>query len=110
MELGGEQSAARATTGWTLARLTGDTRAMLPWNCLERLRDHYGDYVLVVTCRSCRHSRELTPAYLAHRSRNGWDEPLAKIVARLRCSCGGKRPEVQVGFNRKPRGWSSNPS
>jgi len=35
---------------------------MLPWNCLERLRDHFGDYVVVVTCRSCRHSRELTPA------------------------------------------------
>jgi hypothetical protein len=110
MGLGAEQSAARATTGWTSAGAPGDTQPMLPWNCLERLRDHFGDYVLVVTCRSCRHSRELTPAYLVRRSRNGWDEPLANIVARLRCRCGGKRLDVQVGFNRKPRGWTSNPS
>ena len=83
---------------------------MLPWNCLERLRDHFGDYVLVVTCRRCRHARELTPAFLAPHCRRGWDEPLAHIVARLRCHCGCKLVEVQVGFNKKPRGWTNNPS
>jgi hypothetical protein len=83
---------------------------MLPWNCLERLRDHFGDYVMVVSCRSCRHARELTPAFLARRCRGGWDEPVANIVGRLRCRCGGKVVDVQVAFNRKPRGWVKNPS
>jgi len=67
---------------------------MLPWNSIERLRDHFGDYVIVVTCRTCRHSRELTPAFLA----------------RFRCRCGKKFVDVQIGFNRKPRGWAKNPS
>jgi len=83
---------------------------MLPWSSIERLRDHFGDYVLVVTCRSCRHSRELTPAFLARHCRRGWDEPLADIIARFRCRCGKKFVDVQVGFNHKPRGWVKNPS
>jgi hypothetical protein len=83
---------------------------MLPWSSIERLRDHFGDYVIRVTCRSCQHARELTPAFLARRCRAGWDEPLANIIPRLRCRCGNKRIEVQVGFNHKPRGWVKNPS
>jgi hypothetical protein len=83
---------------------------MLPWNSIERLRDHFGEYVLVVTCRKCGHSREMTPAFLARHSRNGWDELLANIVARLRCRCGKKTVEVQIGFDRKPRRWVKNPS
>ncbi len=82
---------------------------MLPWNSVERLRDHFGDYVLVVSCRHCKHSRELTPAFLARHCRAGWDEPLAKIIARFRCRCGKKLVDVQVGFNKKPRGWVKNP-
>jgi hypothetical protein len=66
--------------------------------------------VVVITCRACRHSRELTPAFLAQRCRGGWDEPMARVVERLRCRCGGKSVEVQLGFNHKPRGWSKNPS
>ena len=95
---------------WTVAGSTLHTRDMLPWSCVDRLRDHFGDYVVVVTCRSCRHSRELTPAFLARHCRRGWDEPLAGIIARLRCRCGRKLVDVQVGFNRKPRGWVKNPS
>ncbi len=83
---------------------------MLPWHSIERLRDHFGDYVVVITCRACRHSRELTPAFLAQQCRGGWDEPMARVVERLRCRCGGKSVEVQLGFNHKPRGWSKNPS
>ena len=76
----------------------------------QRLRDQFGDYVVVVTCRACRHSRELTPAFLAQQCRGGWDEPMARVVTRLRCRCGNKSVEVQLGFNHKPRGWSKNPS
>jgi len=52
----------------------------------------------------------MTPAFLARHCRAGWDEPLANIIARLRCRCGKKLAEVQIGFNRKPRGWVKNPS
>ena len=83
---------------------------MLPWNSIERLRDHFGDYIIMVTCRSCRHAREMTPAFLARHCRGGWDEPLANIIARFRCRCGKKLVDVQIGFNNKPRGWVKNPS
>jgi len=92
------------------SRAAAQNFPMLPWNSIERLRDHFGDYVLLITCRLCRHTREVTPASLARRCSSGWDEPLARIIPRLRCSCGGKAVDVQVGFNRKPRGWSKNPS
>jgi hypothetical protein len=35
---------------------------------------------------------------------------MAAVVARLRCRCGERNIEVEVGFNRKPRGWVKNPS
>lgn len=95
---------------WTHADGAAQTRHMLPWTSIERLRDHFGDYVIVVTCRTCRHARELTPAFLARHCRAGWDEPMVNIVARLRCQCGKKGVNVQVGFNHKPRGWVKNPS
>jgi hypothetical protein len=90
--------------------LAAQTRVVLPWNSIERLRDHFGDYVVVVTCRHCRHTRELTPAFLARHCRGGWDEPIAGVVARLRCRCGKKLADVQIGFNTRPRGWVKNPS
>ena len=95
---------------WTRATAPAQTCLMLPWNAIERLRDHFGDYVIVVTCRACNHSRDVTPAFLARHCRGGWDEPLANIVTRFRCHCGSKCVDVQLGFNRKPRGWSKNPS
>ena len=73
------------------------------------LRDHFGDYVSWSPA-SCRHVREMTPAFLARHCRGGWDEPLANIVERFRCRCGKKLVEVQIGFNNKPRGWVKNPS
>jgi hypothetical protein len=91
-------------------RGAAQTVAVLPWNCIQRLRDHFGDYVIVTTCRSCRHSQEFAPATLAGRCREGWDEPIARVVSRFRCRCGARQVEVQVGFNRKPRGWVKNPS
>ena len=92
------------------SRAAAQTFPMLPWNAIERLRDHFGDYIIVITCRFCGHTRETTPAFLARRCGSGWDEPLARIIPRLRCGCGRKSVEVQVGFNHKPRGWSKNPS
>jgi hypothetical protein len=83
---------------------------MLPWTAIETLRDHFGEYVVLVTCRRCQHARELSPAFLAQRSRGGWDEPIARVIRRLRCGCGNRQVEVQIGFSNKPRGWVKNPS
>ena len=83
---------------------------MLPWQTIERLRDHCGDYVVVVRCRACRHQREMTPAFLARLAPGGWDEPLARLVGRFRCRCGARQVDVQIAFERKPRGWVKNPS
>jgi len=110
MQLTCEQYRQVCGTVWTAAGPTAQTRPMLPWNSVEKLRDHCGEYVIVVTCRSCLHSREMTPAFLARHCRSGWDEPLTNIIARFRCRCGKKSVEVQVGFERKPRGWVKNPS
>jgi hypothetical protein len=40
---------------WTVHAALHTLRTVLPWNAIDRLRDHFGDYVLVVSCRSCRH-------------------------------------------------------
>jgi hypothetical protein len=95
---------------WTTLAQIAQTCAVLPWNCIQRLRDHFGDYVVVATCRGCRHAGEIAPATLARRCRAGWDTPMADVVARLRCRCGGRNVQVEIGFNRKPRGWVKNPS
>jgi len=110
MHLGRNQYLLSVGTVWTARRASRHTARMLPWNSIQKLRDHFGDYVIVVTCRACRHSREVAPAFLARHCRAGWDEPIANVVARLRCRCGKKSVDVQLGFNRKPRGWSKNPS
>jgi hypothetical protein len=105
------QTVSHALEHWLDANPDGCSHCiMLPWNSIERLRDHFGDYLIVVTCRHCKHSRELTPAFLARHCRAGWDEPVAKIIARFRCRCGKKLVDVHIGFNRKPRGWVKNPS
>src|ERR1700746_900071 len=83
-----EQCRSHCSTEWTAANSAGQTHRMLPWNSIERLRDHFGDYVIVVPCRTCRHAREMSPAFLARHCRRGWDEPLATVIARLRCRCG----------------------
>ena len=110
MHLDRNQYSLSVGTVWTAQRASRHTARMLPWNSIQKLRDHFGDYVIVVTCRACRHSREVAPAFLARHCRAGWDEPIANLVARFRCRCGKKSVDVQLGFNRKPRGWSKNPS
>jgi hypothetical protein len=41
----------------------------------------------------------------------GWNVTLKQACTRLRCSkCQGRDFQVEVAFNRKPRGWKSNPS
>jgi hypothetical protein len=53
-----------------------------------RLADHFGQYVLILTC-ACGHSRTAQPKTLAALA--GWDALLTDVVRRLRCSQCGKR-------------------
>lgn len=81
----------------------------LPASTIDKLSDHSGSYVICVTCVRCRHEREMDPRSLANIL--GWNTTLQQACLRLRCSqCQGRKVKVEVAFNRKPRGWRSNPS
>ena len=74
-----------------------------------KLSDHAGTYVICVSCRQCKHDREIDPRTLANIL--GWNVTLKQACTRLRCSrCQARNFLVEVAFNRKPRGWKSNPS
>jgi hypothetical protein len=81
----------------------------LPASTIDRLSDHSGSYVICVTCLKCKHQREMVPRTLANIL--GWEATLEQARARLRCSrCQARKCQVEIAFNRKPRGWRSNPS
>ena len=81
----------------------------LPASAIDRLSDHAGSYVICVTCLQCRHEREMSPKTVANIL--GWNVTLKQACTRLRCSkCQSRQFRVEVAFNRKPRGWKSNPS
>jgi Zn finger protein HypA/HybF involved in hydrogenase expression len=82
---------------------------MLPSTAIARLSDHFGQYVIEVRCRKCQHARQLKPEVLARVV--GWDAEFARVASRLRCSrCHARSVEVRIGFSRRPRRWSKNPS
>jgi hypothetical protein len=81
----------------------------LPASAIDRLSDHSGAYVICVKCGKCRHEREIDPRTLANIL--GWSATLRQACTRLRCSrCQSREFQVEVAFNRKPRGWKANPS
>ncbi len=81
----------------------------LPANTIHKLSDHSGLYVICLTCQKCRHEREVQPRALANIL--GWDTTLKQAATRLRCSkCQGRAVTVEIAFDSKPRGWTSNPS
>lgn len=81
----------------------------LPASAIDKLSDHSGSYVICVTCLNCKHEREMVPRTLANIL--GWDATLKQACTRLRCSrCQSREYRVEVAFNRKPRGWRTNPS
>jgi hypothetical protein len=86
-----------------------NSRMPLPASSIDKLSDHSGSYVICVKCHHCQHEREMTPHSLANIL--GWNVTLKQACTRLRCSkCQARRFEVGIAFNRKPRGWKSNPS
>jgi hypothetical protein len=81
----------------------------LPATAIDKLSDHAGSYVICVTCDKCGHDREMDPRSLANIL--GWNTTLKQACTRLRCSkCDSRAVKVEVAFDRKPRGWKSNPS
>ena len=81
----------------------------LPATAIDKLSDHSGSYVICITCRKCQHVREIDPRTLANIL--GWNATLKQACTRLRCSkCEARSFEVEIAFDRKPRGWKANPS
>lgn len=75
---------------------------------ISKLSDRFGDYVLIMTCRKCKHSRRSAPHSIARLL--GWDAPLRVVAARLRCSnCGAKDCEITTESVPRPRGVPKNP-
>jgi hypothetical protein len=90
-------------------RLRKNSAMPLPAASIDKLSDHSGSYVICVTCRKCRHEREIDPKFLANIL--GWNVTLRQACTRLRCSrCQTREFQVEIAFDRKPRGWTSNPS
>lgn len=86
-----------------------NSRMPLPASAIDKLSDHSGCYVICVTCGTCRHAREMAPVSLANIL--GWNVTLKQACTRLRCSkCRSRDFRVEIVFDRKPRGWRSNPS
>jgi|KBSSwiStaDraftv2_1062776.scaffolds.fasta_scaffold13110_5 hypothetical protein len=70
---------------------------------IKKLSDEFGDYLLTIGCRKCRHVRITEPRTLAQIV--GWDTPLTTLEKRLRCSsCGGKDCELTANPRPRPRG------
>ena len=60
-----------------------------------KLADHFGQYVLTLTCSACGHSRIAQPQTLARMA--GWNAALADVVKRMRCSkCGERKCTANV--------------
>lgn len=75
---------------------------------IEKLGDRFGDYVLVITCRKCKHGRRTEPHAIAKLL--GWDASLKTVEMRLRCSnCSAKDCQVTAESIPRPRGVPKNP-
>jgi hypothetical protein len=90
-------------------RRAKNTRMPVPASAIRKLSDHSGAYVICVTCRQCRHEREMNPSTLANIF--GWNATLTEASTRLRCSrCQARSFNLEIAFDRKPRRWTTNPS
>jgi hypothetical protein len=81
-----------------------NTRMPLPASAIDKLSDHSGSYVICITCRECRHAREIDPRTLANIL--GWNVTLkqACTAAALIEMPGAVVIEVEIRLQSKPRG------
>jgi DNA-directed RNA polymerase subunit RPC12/RpoP len=71
---------------------------------VTKLGDEFGDYLLTISCRRCRHTLISEPGTLAQRV--GWEITLGELATRLRCTeCGSKECELTAQARARPRGW-----
>jgi hypothetical protein len=69
---------------------------------VERLSDHFGQYVIALKC-GCGHVRHASPRSLAALA--GWDARLEDVVQRMRCSrCGRRQCSASVRQEHKRDG------
>ena len=73
---------------------------------IRKLDDRFGDYLLVLQCRKCQHSRSALPEAFARIV--GWSVLIDDLVRRMRCSkCGAQSPAWSVERVPRPRGSES---
>lgn len=73
---------------------------------VDKLSDHFGQYVVVLTC-ACGHSRRCYPKTFAAFA--GWDAKLIDVVKRMRCTkCGKRECSVRAMRETAPRGYKSH--
>jgi hypothetical protein len=70
---------------------------------VKQLGDEFGDYLLTIECRQCKHKRVTEPRSLAKLV--GWEITLDALAKRLRCSsCRKKDCELTPNARPRPRG------
>jgi hypothetical protein len=83
-------------------------RGMVTLPHIRKLDDGLGFFLVRITCRRCKASREVSPESLARIA--GWSATLEQLARRMRCSrCGSKDAEVVAVRVPRPRGVPKNP-
>jgi len=75
---------------------------------IKKLDDGLGFFLVRITCRRCKATREVTPDSLARIA--GWSATLEELAKRMRCSrCARKDAQVVAVRMPRPRGIPKNP-
>jgi hypothetical protein len=83
------------------------TATKMPDMLIQKLNDEFGQYTLILTCRSCLRERRTTPHLLARIC--GWEAKLEDVARRMRCSiCGKKQCTARAVPMTPPRGYKSH--
>jgi hypothetical protein len=72
-----------------------------------KLSDEFGQYVLLLTCTACNHTRRAYPASLAAFA--GWEAKLDDVVKRMRCTkCRERKCVARAMREVAPRKYKSH--
>jgi type II secretory ATPase GspE/PulE/Tfp pilus assembly ATPase PilB-like protein len=75
---------------------------------IKQLDDCFSQFLVRITCQSCKTWREVTPESLARIA--GWSATFEALTRRMRCSkCGMKAAEIVAVPVPRPRGVQKNP-
>ena len=74
---------------------------------IEKLSDEGGQYLVILKCDECNHTRRCYPHTLAAMG-GGWEARLDDLVRRMRCSkCNAKKCIARTMRETAPRGYKS---